>query len=86
MPAPPTHRIASSHAFIDACLTGLAWGMNPEPLVAPHLAADTLVELLPNTLLDLALHWQFTRLAATALAPVTQAIRAAASRTLVQKT
>jgi LysR family transcriptional regulator (chromosome initiation inhibitor) len=30
-PALPTHRIASSQAFIDACLAGLAWGMNPNP-------------------------------------------------------
>lgn len=79
----PTHRMASSQAFVDACLAGLAWGMNPEPLVASHLAAGTLIELVPDTPLDVALHWQFTRLAAPALRPVTEAIRQAAARMLV---
>ncbi|KAF0116038.1 MAG: LysR family transcriptional regulator chromosome initiation inhibitor [Rhodobacteraceae bacterium] len=78
-----THRIASSQAFVDACLAGLAWGMNPEPLVAPHLASGALVTLGPDAPLDVALHWQFTRLAAPALRPVTDAIRAAARAILV---
>lgn len=82
-PVLPTHRIASSQAFVDACLQGLAWGMNPEPLVADHLATGRLVELLPQTPLDVALYWQFTRLAAPALRTVTEAIRAAARSTLV---
>ena len=80
----PTHRIASSQAFVDACLAGLGWGMNPEPLIAAHLDQGTLIELVHDTALDVALHWQFTRLAAPALAPVTQAIRRSAARALVQ--
>lgn len=79
----PTHRMASSQAFVDACLAGLGWGMNPERLVAPHLASGALVELVPDTPLDVALYWQFTRLAAPALAPLTTAIRTAAQRALV---
>lgn len=79
----PTHRMASSQAFVDACLAGLGWGVNPGPLVAPHLASGALVELIPDTPLDIALHWQFTRLAAPALGPVTAAIRAAAEHWLV---
>jgi LysR family transcriptional regulator (chromosome initiation inhibitor) len=79
----PSHRMASSQAFVEACLTGLGWGLNPEPLVADHLANGTLVELVPDTALDVALHWQFTRLAAPALAPVTAAIRAKAAAVLV---
>ncbi|MFO1201054.1 MAG: LysR family transcriptional regulator ArgP [Tabrizicola sp.] len=82
-PLLPTHRMASSQAFVDACLAGLGWGMNPEPLVTRHLASGALVELIPNTPLDVPLHWQFTRLAAPALAPVTRAIRRAAAATLV---
>ena len=57
--------------------------MNPELLVVPHLASGALVELIPDTPLDVALYWQFTRLAAPALAPLTTAIRAAAQRALV---
>ncbi|MFN3578383.1 MAG: LysR family transcriptional regulator ArgP [Tabrizicola sp.] len=82
-PVLPTHRMASSQAFVTACLLGLAWGMNPEPMVASHLAAGALIELVPGTALDVALYWQFTRLAAPALAPLTQAMRRAAAEMLV---
>jgi LysR family transcriptional regulator (chromosome initiation inhibitor) len=77
-PLLPTHRMASSHAFADACTLGLGWSMNPEPLVARQLLDGTLVEMIPDTPLDVALYWQFTRLAAPAIAPVTEAIRRAA--------
>lgn len=79
----PSHRLASSQGFVDACLAGLGWGLNPEPLVAAHLAAGRLVELVAGTPLDVALHWQFSRLTAPALAPLTQEIRAAAGRVLI---
>lgn len=79
----PTHRMASSQAFVDACLAGLGWSINPEPLVRPHLASGALVELIPDTALDVALYWQFTRLAAPALAPVTAALRRSAANYLI---
>jgi LysR family transcriptional regulator (chromosome initiation inhibitor) len=82
--AVPSHRIASTQAFVEACLSGLCWCLNPEPLIAGHLASGALVELIPDTALDVPLYWQFTRLAAPALAPVTQAIHAAAAHTLIQ--
>jgi LysR family transcriptional regulator (chromosome initiation inhibitor) len=82
-PLLPTHRMASSQAFVDGCLAGLGWGMNPEPLVAPHLASGALVEIIPDTPLDIALYWQFTRLAAPALGMLTDAVRRAARETLV---
>jgi LysR family transcriptional regulator, chromosome initiation inhibitor len=79
----PSHRLASSQGFVEACLTGLGWGLNPEPLVKAHLTSGALVELVPGTALDVALFWQSTRLAAPALVPVTRAIRAAAASCLV---
>lgn len=82
-PALPTHRMAASQAFVDGCLLGLGWAMNPEPLVREHLAAGRLVEIVPGTPLDVDLYWQFTRLAAPALRPVTEAIRQAAKVVLV---
>ncbi len=80
----PTHRIASSQGFVDAALAGLGWGMNPEPMIAPHIAAGTLIEIVPDTPLDVALHWQFTRLTSAALAPLTRAIRTKATKALIQ--
>lgn len=79
----PCHRLASSQGFVDACLAGLGWGLNPEALVQDHLGAGRLVELQPGQPLDVALCWQVTRLAAPALAPLTRAIRAAAAAALV---
>ena len=55
-------------------------------MVAGALASGQLVELLPDTPLDVPLHWQFTRLAAPALAPVTAAVRRAAAGVLVPPT
>lgn len=78
----PSHRIASTHGFVDACLLGLGWGLNPEPLVADHLAAGRLVEVVAETPLDVALHWQFTRLTAGAIGPLTRAMRTAAAQML----
>ncbi len=80
----PSHRLASSQAFVDGCLAGLGWGMNPEALVSRYLAAGALIEMVADTPLDVALHWQFSRLTAPALAPLTREIRAAAGRVLVQ--
>ena len=81
----PTHRLASSHGFVEACLLGLGWAMNPEGLTRPHLDTGRLVELVPGASLDVPLHWQFTRLAAPALAPLTRAIRTHARRSLVSE-
>ena len=80
----PTHRLASSHAFVDAAIAGLGWGMNPEPLIATHLASGTLTELIPNTPLDVPLYWQFSRLTAPALAPLTRAVQTVAAKILRQ--
>jgi LysR family transcriptional regulator (chromosome initiation inhibitor) len=80
----PSHRLASSQGFVDACLAGLGWGLNPEPLVAPYLASGQLIDLAPDHPLDTPLHWQFARLTAPAIAPLTRALQAAARQILRQ--
>jgi LysR family transcriptional regulator (chromosome initiation inhibitor) len=80
----PAHRLASTHAFVDAALAGLGWCMNPEVLVADHIAQGRLAELAPDSPLDTPLFWQFSRLTSQAIAPVTRAIRTAASRFLIR--
>lgn len=77
-----SHRLASSQGFVDACLAGLGWGLNPAPLVAGHLASGRLVELRADRPLDVALHWQFARLTAATIRPLTQAMRLAARQVL----
>ncbi|NBN76948.1 ArgP/LysG family DNA-binding transcriptional regulator [Microvirga tunisiensis] len=80
--APPTHWLASTHAFVDAALAGLGWGMNPEPLVRAALAEGRLCELIPGTRLAVPLYWHVSRSVAAALHPVTRALRAAAAAQL----
>ena len=79
----PCHQIASASGFVEACLLGVGWSMNPEALVKDHLTSGRLQELAPNTPLDVSLNWQFARLAAPALAPLTKALKASAARRLV---
>ncbi|MFB2533122.1 LysR family transcriptional regulator ArgP [Paracoccus sp. p4-l81] len=82
----PAHVIPATQAFVDAALAGIGWGMNPAMLVAEHLATGRLVELIPGAVLDKPLFWQVNRLAAPALAGLTQAVRTAAARALVTTT
>ena len=78
-PTPPCHILPSTHAFIDAATLGLGWGMNPEPLVHQALKDGTLVALIPDLPLDVPLDWQVSRAMTGAIAPLTRAVRRAAS-------
>jgi LysR family transcriptional regulator, chromosome initiation inhibitor len=80
----PAHCIASTDGFVAACRAGLAWALHPETLIAPHLVNGTLVDLRPASPFDVPLHWQYSRLTAQAIAPLTAAIRARASQALVR--
>ena len=71
---PPSHQIPSTHAFIDAALTGIGWGMNPESLVREHIDSGRLVALDPALPMDVPLYWQVTRVMAPALRDLTAAL------------
>ena len=79
---PPSHQMPSTHAFVDAALAGIGWGMNPESLVREHIEAGRLVALDAALPLDVPLCWQVVRVMARALAPLTRAITATAARHL----
>lgn len=78
----PSHWLPSSHAFVDAAIQGLGWGMNPEALALAALSDGRLVELLPGRPLDVPLYWHVSRSVANAMRPVTEAVMQAASRVL----
>lgn len=79
---PPVHWLPSTQAFLDASLAGLGWGMNPSPLVAPHLKSGALVELAPGKELAIPLYWQHTRLHVPMLERLTRAVVASGRRAL----
>ncbi|MCI5095975.1 MAG: LysR family transcriptional regulator ArgP [Rhodobacteraceae bacterium] len=83
--SPPTHFLPSSQAFVDAAKLGLGWGMNPVQLVQQDLRDGQLVELLPNTALDVRLTWQVNRIVAPALKPLTESVRRSAKADLIQE-
>ncbi len=78
----PTHWLPSTQAFVDASLSGMGWGMNPVQLVDRHLTSGRLVELIPDTPLDIPLFWQVNRLAADRLADLTQMVLSTARQEL----
>jgi LysR family transcriptional regulator (chromosome initiation inhibitor) len=80
----PKHTLPSSTAFVTAALAGMGWGMLPDALAAPHLATGTLVELVPDTPLDVPLHWQQARATSAWLDGLTREVLAAAREALAQ--
>jgi len=78
----PSHWMASTQAFTDASVAGIAWGMNPHAMVASHLRDGTLAELVPEKQLSVPLFWQHTRLQMPVLARLTKAVIAASRAAL----
>lgn len=79
----PRHTLPSTEAFVAASLAGMGWGMHPQALIAPCLAAGTLVELVPESPLDVPLYWQRARAASRLLDELTGAVMAAAKLALL---
>ncbi len=80
----PKHALPSSHAFVTAGVAGMGWGMHPQALVAAQLQDGSLVELVPDSPLDVPLYWQQARAASTLLDGLTRAVLAAAGGVLIQ--
>jgi LysR family transcriptional regulator, chromosome initiation inhibitor len=80
----PSHTLPSPEAFVAAALGGLGWAMHPVALVREHLNSGALVEITPNSPLDVALFWQHARMASTLLRDLTAAVFTAAKSELVQ--
>lgn len=74
----PSHWFPSTHAFVDAAVAGIGWGMNPVSLVREHLRSGSLVELVPGRTLAIPLYWQHTRLQVPVLSRLTRAVVQAA--------
>ncbi|EPX81212.1 LysR family transcriptional regulator ArgP [Litoreibacter arenae] len=81
----PKHRLASSHAFVEAACLGIGWGMNPESLSRKELASGSLVQVAPDAPLDVPLYWQVSRLTAEPLLPLTRSVMRHARSMLIQE-
>ncbi len=87
------HRPQNRHSVPDALATldtgfcrckpiRYGMGMNPMQLIGDHLQSGKLIELIPDTPLDIPLFWQVNRLAADRLASLTQAVLTTARQEL----
>ena len=81
--AAPTHQAPSTQGFLDLTLAGLAWSMTPEPLAAPLIARGELIDLAPDTCIDVPLFWRRPRLSSRLITDLTEAVREAAARQLI---
>jgi LysR family transcriptional regulator (chromosome initiation inhibitor) len=78
----PLHRIPNPRAFLQACLQGLGWGMNPEPMAQEHLESGALVDLVSGRAVDVELYWQSWRVSSAWFEELSQEIVAEAGRAL----
>jgi LysR family transcriptional regulator (chromosome initiation inhibitor) len=79
----PRHTVPSAHAFVTAAVAGMGWGLQPEALIASHLHDGSLVEMVPDSALDVSLYWQHARAASTLLDGLSREVLAAAARALL---
>ncbi len=79
----PTHWLPSTQGFVEASLHGMGWSLNPIHLVADHLAASRLVELVPGATLDVTLYWQVSRLVSSQFPDLSREVLAAAKKALL---
>jgi LysR family transcriptional regulator (chromosome initiation inhibitor) len=77
-----THFLPSPLAIVQACLSGVGWSVNPEPLVAAHVARNRLVDVVPGRSLGVELYWQYWAIASRTLEALKDALRAQAARVL----
>lgn len=80
----PRHTLPSAQAFVTASLAGMGWGLHPLHLIENHILTGALMELVPNTPLDVPLHWQQARAASALLDGLTREVVAAARTGLIQ--
>jgi len=79
----PRHTLPSPQAFVTAAVAGMGWGLQPQALIAGHLQDGSLVELLPDTPLDVPLYWQHARAAAALVDDLSRRVVSAARATLL---
>ena len=81
---PQSHTIPSSHGFVSACLSHVAWGMNPALMVDELIAEGKLVELVSAQTLNKPLYWHCSRVIAEPFKRFSKTVIGEATRLLDQ--
>ena len=71
---PPIHWIPNLHGFLQACIRGVAWCVQPENLAREQLQSGALVEFVPNKPVDIRLYWQSFNLQSQTMRAITDAV------------
>lgn len=79
----PRHTLPSPQAFVTAAVAGMGWGLQPQALIDSHVQDGSLVELVPDTPLDVPLYWQHARAASALLDGLSRSVLADARRALL---
>jgi LysR family transcriptional regulator (chromosome initiation inhibitor) len=77
------HTLPSPQAFVTAAVGGMGWGLQPQALIASHLANGSLVELVPESALDVPLHWQYARATSALVDALSRQVLSAAGAALL---
>jgi LysR family transcriptional regulator (chromosome initiation inhibitor) len=80
----PRHYIPTSADFASAIRLGFGWGLLPEQQSLDEIRDGSLVELAPDTPVDVPLYWQRWNLRSALLDSVTDAVSEAARTSLRQ--
>lgn len=78
----PCHYVPGSESHFSAIRYGLGYGMAPELLAAPALAEGAVVDLAPDTPLDIALYWHTWKVQSPRMENLSRQIIEAAPRIL----
>ena len=79
----PRHTLPSPQAFVTAAEVGMGWGLQPQALISSQLRDGSLVALVPDTALDVALYWQHARAATGLLDGLSREVLVAAGQALL---
>ena len=80
----PRHTLPSPQAFVTAAVAGMGWGLQPQALIAAQLRDGSLVELVPDTPLDVPLFWQHARAASALVDGLSRQVLSAARTALLR--
>ena len=80
--APPRHMVPSSHEFAHAIELGMGWGMVPALQCQEALQDGRLVELQPNSAIELPLYWQRWNLPSPLIDQLSQIVQEEAAAAL----